>query len=72
MKKNKTKNHRKGNNSFKKYFFRKIKKGFLDRYMRNVIYEFLYSKGHNYQERQSERQTDIQKDLGTFGQKFLV
>ena len=37
-----------------------------------VIYHFQNSTGYNQQGGQSERQTGIQKNLGTFGQKVSL
>ena len=35
-----------GNNSVKNHFYGKLKKGYLDRYIRNVIYQFQNSAGY--------------------------
>ena len=38
---------KRSNNSAKKLFYRKMKKGFLDRYISNVIYQFQNNTGYN-------------------------
>ena len=53
-------------------FFEKLKKCFLDRCMRNVIYQFQSSNGQDKPVRQYGRQTGITKNLATFWQKKLL
>ena len=50
-------------------FFEKLKKCFLDRCMRNVIYQFQSSNDQGKPVRQYGRQTGITKNLATFRQK---
>ena len=53
-------------------FFEKLKKCFLDRCVRNVIYQFQSSSGQDKPVRQYGRQTGITKNLATFWQKKLL
>ena len=53
----------------KYFFFEKLKKCFLDRCMRNVIYQFQSSNGQDKPVRQYGRQTGITKNLANFWQK---
>ena len=64
--------HKIGNNSAKNIFFEKFKKCFLDRCMRNVIYQFQSSNDQDKPVRQYGRQTGITKNLATFWQKKLL
>ena len=63
---------KKGNNSAKNIFFKKPKKGILDRYKRNVMYQFQSLNGQDKPVRQYGRQTGITKNLATFWQKKLL
>ena len=66
------KNRKRAITQQKIFFFEKPKKGILDRYKRNVMYQFQSLNGQDKPVRQYGRQTGITKNLATFWQKKLL